>query len=101
MYELSFLDFLGGNTLYMLILSLHGTFLALLYLQVLTKLNLADKYEGNDDINGEDYNVETLGDGPRPFRCYLDIGLVRTTTGNRVFAALKGATDGGLDVPHR
>ena len=30
----------------------------------------------------------------------LDIGLVRTTVGNRVFGALKGATDGGLFVPH-
>lgn len=68
---------------------------------MLHKLNLADKYEGNDDINGEDYNVQWMGDGPRPLRCYLDIGLVRTTTGQRVFAAMKGATDGGLDIPHR
>jgi large subunit ribosomal protein L5e len=30
----------------------------------------------------------------------LDVGLVRTTTGNRVFGALKGATDGGLYIPH-
>ena len=30
----------------------------------------------------------------------MDVGLVRTTTGARVFSALKGATDGGLDVPH-
>jgi large subunit ribosomal protein L5e len=30
----------------------------------------------------------------------LDVGLVRTTTGNRVFGALKGALDGGLDIPH-
>ena len=62
---------------------------------------MADKYEGNTDINGEDYNVEALGDGPRPFRCCLDIGLVRVTTGHRVFAVLKGAVDGGLDIPHR
>ena len=66
-------------------------------------MNLADKYEGNTDVNGEDYNVEALTEdgSPRPFRCFLDVGLVRTTTGNRVFAALKGATDGGLDIPHR
>jgi large subunit ribosomal protein L5e len=69
--------------------------------RVLTKLELADKYEGNTDINGEDYNIEYMGDGPRPFRCCLDVGLVRTTTGNRVFGVLKGATDGGLDIPHR
>ena len=62
---------------------------------------MADKYEGNTDVIGEDYNVEALGDGPRPFRCCLDIGLVRVTTGHRVFAVLKGAIDGGLDIPHR
>jgi len=28
------------------------------------------------------------------------LGLVRTTTGNKVFGALKGACDGGLDIPH-
>jgi len=30
----------------------------------------------------------------------LDIGLHRATPGARVFAALKGAVEGGLDVPH-
>jgi len=30
----------------------------------------------------------------------LDVGLIRTTTGNRVFGCLKGACDGGLHVPH-
>lgn len=30
----------------------------------------------------------------------MDTGLVRTTTGNRVFGALKGAADGGIHVPH-
>jgi len=30
----------------------------------------------------------------------LDVGLTHTTTGNRVFGALKGAVDGGLNVPH-
>jgi hypothetical protein len=37
---------------------------------------------------GEDFNVEE-GDGKRPFRALLDVGLIRTTTGNRVFGALK------------
>lgn len=57
-------------------------------------------YEGNTDVNGEDYNVEESGDGPAPFKALLDIGLARTTTGARVFGALKGATDGGLNIPH-
>jgi len=30
----------------------------------------------------------------------LDIGLYMTTTGNRLFSALKGAVDGGLEIPH-
>lgn len=71
-----------------------------LFHQVLHKLDLADKYEGVTDVTGEDYNVEAMDEGPRPFRCFLDVGLTRTTTGNRVFAAMKGAADGGLDIPH-
>ena len=38
---------------------------------------------------------------PGAFRAFLDVGLARTTTGARVFGALKGAVDGGLDIPHR
>merc|ERR1712158_53390 len=34
------------------------------------------------------------------FRACLDVGLARTSTGAKVFAALKGAVDGGLDIPH-
>jgi large subunit ribosomal protein L5e len=30
----------------------------------------------------------------------LDVGLVRTKNGNRVFGVMKGACDGGLYVPH-
>ncbi|KAF5805123.1 putative ribosomal protein L5 eukaryotic/L18 archaeal [Helianthus annuus] len=48
---------------------------------------------------GEDYSVEP-GESRRPFRALLDVGLIQTTTGNRVFGALKGALDGGLDIPH-
>jgi len=58
------------------------------------------KYEGNKTINGEDYNVEAEEEGAAPFKALLDVGLARTTTGARIFGALKGATDGGIDVPH-
>jgi len=68
--------------------------------RLLTNLKLADKYQGNTKVDGNDYNVEELADGPNPFRAYLDVGLARTTTGSKVFAALKGACDGGLEVPH-
>jgi len=30
----------------------------------------------------------------------LDVGLAYTTVGQKVFAALKGASDGGLYIPH-
>jgi len=71
----------------------------LLARRVLKILELDDEYEGNVEATGEDYSVEAA-DTRRPFRALLDVGLVRTTTGNRVFGVLKGALDGGLDVPH-
>ena len=70
-------------------------------LQLLTKLNLHEIYTGNDNIDGEDYNVEDVDGSPGAFRCFLDVGLARTSTGARLFGALKGALDGGLDIPHR
>jgi large subunit ribosomal protein L5e len=66
----------------------------------LKKLGLAHKYVGNENVTGEDFNVEPIKDGPRPFKAHLDVGLIRTTTGHRVFSAMKGAVDGGLNVPH-
>ena len=67
---------------------------------MLAKYNLADTYEGNTEDVGKDYSVEQAEGGPRPFRCYLDVGLARTSTGAKIFGALKGALDGGLDIPH-
>jgi len=66
----------------------------------LTKLGLASKYVGKENVDGADFNVTPLEDGPRPFLAILDTGLARTTTGARVFGAMKGAIDGGLNVPH-
>ncbi|KAB5512755.1 hypothetical protein DKX38_029783 [Salix brachista] len=71
----------------------------LLARRVLKMLEMDEEYEGNVEATGEDYSVEPA-DSRRPFRALLDVGLVRTTTGNRVFGALKGALDGGLDIPH-
>ena len=67
--------------------------------RLLKKLKLDEQYEGTDEPDGEKFLVEHE-DGPRPFTCVLDVGLVRTTTGNRVFGALKGACDGGINIPH-
>eukprot|EP01101_Sappina_pedata_P012926 TRINITY_DN9269_c0_g1_i1.p1 TRINITY_DN9269_c0_g1~~TRINITY_DN9269_c0_g1_i1.p1 ORF type:complete len:298 (-),score=191.95 TRINITY_DN9269_c0_g1_i1:84-977(-) len=66
----------------------------------LTKLGLASKYIGKETADGENFIVEPVENGPRPFLALLDVGLVRTTTGSRVFSALKGAVDGGLNIPH-
>uniref|UniRef100_A0A915BRF4 Large ribosomal subunit protein uL18 n=3 Tax=Ascarididae TaxID=6250 RepID=A0A915BRF4_PARUN len=65
----------------------------------LTKLNMADAYKGIEEADGEDYNVEQEGERA-PFRAVLDVGLARTTTGAKIFAAMKGVADGGIDIPH-
>jgi len=72
----------------------------LLARRVLTQVGLADTYAGNANPDGSLYHVEAKEDARRPFRALLDVGLVRTSTGARVFGALKGAVDGGLDIPH-
>jgi ribosomal protein L18 len=57
--------------------------------RVLTKFGLADTYKGQEEPDGEDYNVEPEDDAPRPFSCLLDAGLRRTSTGSKPFACLK------------
>ncbi|KAL5703382.1 60S ribosomal protein L5-B [Ranunculus cassubicifolius] len=71
----------------------------LLARRVLKSLEMDEEYEGNVEATGEDFSIEPT-DTRRPFRALLDVGLIRTTSGNRVFGALKGALDGGLDIPH-
>jgi large subunit ribosomal protein L5e len=87
--------------------------------RLLTKLGLAEVYEGTltspeDDDDDEEYTpevvstkankrtyfVEELDDDKNPFHALLDVGIITTSTGSRVFGALKGASDGGLDIPH-
>jgi large subunit ribosomal protein L5e len=74
----------------------------LLARRLLTDLGMADLYKGVEAADGEFFDVYEKGltAERRPFRALLDVGLVRTTTGNRVFGALKGAVDGGIHVPH-
>jgi len=72
----------------------------LLARRLLAKMKLDKLYVGQTEVDGDEYNVEPSEEGPGPFRCFLDTGLTRTTTGNKVFGALKGAVDGGLDIPH-
>jgi len=68
--------------------------------RVLQKLGLDSLYSGCTEVTGAEYNVEPAEGQPNAFRCYLDVGLSRTTTGARVFGAMKGAVDGGLNIPH-
>ncbi|CAK1599530.1 unnamed protein product [Parnassius mnemosyne] len=72
----------------------------LLARRLLQRLGLDSLYTGATEVTGDEYNVEPVDNGPGAFRCYLDVGLARTTTGARVFGAMKGAVDGGLNVPH-
>jgi large subunit ribosomal protein L5e len=57
------------------------------------------EYEGVEEVDGEDYNVEHE-DEKAPFKALLDVGLRRTTTGAKIFGVMKGACDGGINVPH-
>jgi large subunit ribosomal protein L5e len=70
--------------------------------RLLNKTGLDKLYAGAKKVDGEDYDVQNdvKGDQRRPFKAVLDVGLIRTTTGARVFGCLKGACDGGLHVPH-
>jgi len=81
----------------------------LLARRLLKQLGLDEAYEGVEEVTGEKivtkvdgrkYYVEELDDDRRPFRALLDVGTKNTTTGARVFGAMKGASDGGLDIPH-
>jgi len=69
--------------------------------RLLKKVGMDKLYSGAAKVDGEDYSVEKDAKEERkPFKAVLDVGLTRTTTGNRVFACLKGACDGGLNIPH-
>jgi len=77
--------------------------------RLLQKVGLDETYEGNTEVDGlvvsteydkKQYFVAEVNDDKKPFRCLLDVGTKATTTGARIFGALKGAADGGLDIPH-
>lgn len=79
----------------------------LLARRTLTKLGVADKFDGNKTTDGSYVAVRTKKDDQDddesrfPFKAVMDVGLARTTTGARIFGAMKGAVDGGVAVPHR
>lgn len=95
----------GRHFIYNLLLTNHNTAYAtglLAARRALVKLGLSDKYQGVAEPDGTLSMTEALEDedAPRPFKCYLDVGLKRTSTGSRVFGAMKGASDGGIYIPH-
>lgn len=75
-----------------------GLLLARRWLQ---SIKLGEKFSGADEVTGEyfncgdDYDKKENGSdavralGRAPFKCYLDVGLARTTRGSRVFSCLK------------
>jgi len=74
----------------------------LLARRVLQKVGLDKSYVGVVKADGAYYRVKQTGEEQRnPFKVFLDVGLTRTTTGCRVFGAMKGAVDGGLLIPHK
>ena len=76
----------------------------LLARRALKKLGLDETFKGVEEPDGE-YSLTEAAEGEdgeerRPFKCFLDVGLAHTSTGARVFGAMKGASDGGLYIPH-
>ena len=68
--------------------------------RALKKLGMDEEFTGVEEPNGEYNLTEASDEGRRPFKCFLDVGLTRTSTGARVFGVMKGASDGGLYIPH-
>merc|ERR1712169_167213 len=76
----------------------------LLARRVLSKLGLDEQFTGVEEADGEFTLTEAAegedGEERRPFKAFLDVGLARTSTGARVFGAMRGASDGGILIPH-
>jgi large subunit ribosomal protein L5e len=81
----------------------------LLARRLLTQLGMNEIYNGveeptgeviSTEVNGRTYFVDSVNDEKKPFRAFLDVGIKNTTTGAKVFGAMKGVSDGGLDIPH-
>jgi large subunit ribosomal protein L5e len=71
--------------------------------RLLKSLKLDDLYKGVDEVDGNVFDVyeqDQVDDKKRPFKAILDIGITSTTTGNRCFGAMKGASDGGVYIKH-
>lgn len=79
----------------------------LLARRLLRKLKLDKFYPGKKRLDGNMYrsHVAAVDWKPgqkifRPFKAIFDKGLARVSSGANIWGALKGAIDGGLDIPH-
>merc|ERR1711988_131307 len=70
--------------------------------RLLKKYNLDEVFVGTEEVTAEHEGCEVEGDDEdrSAFKALLDVGLKPTTLGSKIFAALKGAFDGGLEIPH-
>ncbi|KAI9889338.1 MAG: 60S ribosomal protein L5 [Vezdaea aestivalis] len=72
--------------------------------RALKKLGLDEQFTGVEEADGEYQVTEAAededGESRRPFKCILDVGLQRTSTGSRVFSIAKGVSDAGVFLPH-
>jgi len=67
--------------------------------RLLKKWEIDSLFKANLKV-GEESHVKEAEDR-HPVRCILDVGLRPTTTGSRVFGAMKGAADAGLAIPYK
>merc|ERR1712125_57048 len=72
--------------------------------RLLKSKGLDSKFIGTEEVTGEfeDCYVANEEDeeGCNAFHALLDVGLKPTTLGSKIFGAMKGAFDGGLEIPH-
>jgi len=72
--------------------------------RLLQKYNLDTKFVGTEEVTAEFEDCFVMNEedeeGVSAFHANLDVGLKRTTLGSKIFAAMKGAFDGGLEIPH-
>lgn len=59
-----------------------------------------DKVYLPKEVDGSYSITEDIDGEKKAFRTFLDIGLARASKGARVFGAMKGASDAGLNIPH-
>merc|ERR1712167_174149 len=72
--------------------------------RLLKKFNLDTKFVGTEEVTAEFEDCfvanEEDDDERNAFHALLDVGLKPTTLGSKIFSAMKGAFDGGLEIPH-